>query len=727
LKGLDLITQEDYNPHNSYVRYFTKMSVETNESEKSILPVSSLEAETLPERQNGHVKREKDSTDAKKRAKRLPEDEDLYLLGDRSPSDDIAPDGLKIEQNKLILDGTRHVQTLAIWDHPTQETVGTYEDIYSQPNVTTVLHISPVANERAIDDLTSKQRKLKNVLDEIRANNLVPDSNTQDAYKQVSDLNTAIKRGQERVFHVANYVRVEALGDSALEAAVSKLKLMLKTAGQKIVTPTRRQIEGFNSTGLMVEDELKIGRTMNTRFLAAKLPWSRQRIIMENGIILGETMGDHQSPVMVDLWDTSFNNGNGMVVGTGGVGKTTALIVWGLRHVAHGKQVLVIDPAQESKDGFRLACDVAQGNYVKFGPNTINRINILDMPPYNPNDENSLNPYLEQMEMVPEILRYMIQDTMDGKNLTKPFSRDESVVLKKALRNLYSRYGIYESEPENYATQPMPVLQELLRDLRELASGRDDELAYHSDLSEDYQKIADSQYNRLKASLEDVTGRMFTGHTNIDMDANMVVFSMSGLAEPQIPMGYLISNRLLWNTVRTTKRERLAITDEAQVTLGDSQEQSGKEMQRKTMATLSEDGRKHDLGVLIATQRYGNLTSTETGKKLANNSNLKFYMGQEELGMSELPHEFSDEELKVLASGPNSRGKGVMMLGMGKRGNNRVMMDVKITRLERKITATSSRQEMEDEEVEQSEAEWEQDQEAIEVLKASDSYYPAID
>lgn len=221
----------------------------------------------------------------------------------------------------------------------------------------------------------------------------------------------------------------------------------------------------------------------------------------DHGVYFART--PDQSIISLDFFlrNDDRTNGNGIVTGIPGIGKSTML-----KHVIEsffmqGVRIIVIDPERE----FRTLCKNLGGSWWDAGGGKA-RVNLLQIQAPIPDDEEDPKfhsdpcPLSSHIHTVQTILQFKIPSLTDS----------HQSLLERALRELYAKFGIDLNWEFDYNRKPTEY--PIMKDLWELMNDK---------------SAKEPAYAELALLLESMAigadSVIWNGHTNIDFSAPIVV------------------------------------------------------------------------------------------------------------------------------------------------------------------------------------------------------------
>lgn len=255
------------------------------------------------------------------------------------------------------------------------------------------------------------------------------------------------------------------------------------------------------------------GKGIPSLSLGAGFPFNYTNINDPRGLFLGTTFTG--GSVLWDLFhkDKKRKSYNGIIAGTTGSGKSTALKKIIHNNYLSGNMVRIIDKTGEFK-GLVKAC----GGKVVSLDGSSGIINPLQIYPTVINQDTNL---------VIDEQCYMVNTsklTMMYSSLSSNSSDKEIKEFERVLRSFYKSYNIEINKCTRYESNEYPIMEELLEYTKtELYSDVENEIVKGN--------LTDGKTNRLESiilTLESIVhnyGKLFNGYSTIDNLANEQVIS----------------------------------------------------------------------------------------------------------------------------------------------------------------------------------------------------------
>src|SRR3989339_399852 len=347
----------------------------------------------------------------------------------------------------------------------------------------------------------------------------------ETALRDVEELRDNLTQGTEHFFQFAFYVTVYTKSKEKLDQLSEDIESIF---GSKLIL-TRKVLyqaeQGFNSTMPLCNDELMIAYNMNSSPIAASFPFISAELTSDNGILYGINRHNN-SLILFDRF--SMQNANMVVFATSGAGKSYAIKLEILRSLMMGVDVIVIDPEME----YKHLSDAVGGTYINISLSSESKINPFDLPRPK-GDEISTEDIIRSAVITTKGLLRIMFGTV---------SATEDSLLDRALIESYAKKDI--TSTSDLAHVEPPIMQDLL-DVLEGIEG------------------ANELVVRLRKYTEGTFAGLFNAPTNVDVNKNLVIFSVRDLEDELRPMAIYTLINYIWNIVRSERKKRLLIIDEA--------------------------------------------------------------------------------------------------------------------------------------------------------------------
>ena len=449
----------------------------------------------------------------------------VYRQGVATLRDIIAPSSFEI-QNNYIKIGRRYARTYFVYAYPRTLFTGWLSPIINLDEVVDISqNIEPVESQVVLNNLKKKVGQLEASNSINVEKGKVRDPQLEAQINDAEELRDKLQVGEDRFFRFGLYLTIYGKDEKDLEEVGRKVESIFGTSLVYTKPATIQMEQGFNSTLPMQTDQLLIRRNMDTGAISTSFPFTTANLSRNEGILYG--INRHNNGLV--LFDRfSLENANMVVFAKSGAGKSFAIKLECLRSLMMGVEVIIIDPENE----YRTLCDAVGGSFLHLSLASDTRINPFDIPK-TIDPEEADNALRANIIMLHGLLRLM----------TGQMSPAEEADLDVALINVYATKGI-TNDPLTHNAEP-PVMMDLYNTLNSMG-GNGPALAA-----------------RLRRYTEGTFAGIFSEQSNVDLTGSFVVFNIRDLEDELRPIGMYITLNYIWNRVKTDKRKRMLVVDEA--------------------------------------------------------------------------------------------------------------------------------------------------------------------
>jgi len=576
----------------------------------------------------------------------------IYRQGVVTMRDLIAPPSIEVDSGYIRI-GKRYAKTIYVYGYPRQVFTGWLSPIINLDEVIdTSLYIYPVESRVVLDNLKRKVGQLEASYSINQEKGRVRDPGLEAAIQDAEELRDKLQVGEERFFRFGLYLTMYANSIDELTQVGRKIEGIF---GQSLIytKPTTLQMEqGFNTTTPLGSDQMQISRNMNTGALSTSFPFTSSELSRNEGILYG--LNRHNNGLV--LFDRfSLENANMVVFAKSGAGKSFAIKLEALRSLMMGVEVIVIDPENE----YRQLSDAVGGSYLRLSLASQTRINPFDLPRVFDQEEAD-NALQANIITLHGLLRLMMGgatvNSTTGATLTSPLTPAEDADMDVAIINTYARAGISKDPLTHNATPP--TMNDLYNTLASM-TGNGPSLA-----------------QRLRKYTTGTFSGIFSEQSNVQLDNPFLVFNIRDLEDELRPVGMYIVLNYIWNKVKSDKRKRILIIDEAwQLMKYDDS--------AAFMFSLAKRARKYYLGLTTISQDVEDFLSNKMGRAVVANSSLQLLLKQAPSAIDIVAETFklTSEEKNRLSQFPV--GEGLFFAGL-----NHVVIRILASETESQLIST---------------------------------------
>jgi type IV secretory pathway VirB4 component len=562
---------------------------------------------------------------AEQRAREQAEVEQVFLKGVTTLRDLIAPSSLEIHSSYFRL-GTKYGRTIYVYGYPREIYTGWLSSLINIDEVLDVsMFVYPVESQVVLNNLRKKVSQLEATASLSSEKGKVRDPGIEAAINDAEELRDQLQVGAERFFRYGLYVTLYADSLDELGFIQHKIETIF---GQQMVfskVASSQQEQGLNSTIPQMSDQLQIRRNMNTGAISTSFPFTSADLTQENGVLYGINMHNN-GLVIFDRF--SLENANMVVFAKSGAGKSFTVKLEALRSMMTGSEIIIIDPENE----YEKLSDAVGGSYIRLSLSSTTRINPFDLPRVIDTEDadNALRANLITLHGLLKLMLGGTQMTSSGVPLAS-LSPIEEADLDQALIDTYARVGI-TSDPLTHNSTP-PTVSDLYDTLLHMG-GSGPQLA-----------------QRLRKYTTGTFAGIFSQQSNININNQMVVFNIRDLEDELRPVAMYIVLSHIWNTIRSEKKQRMLIVDEAwQLMKYDDS--------ANFLFSLAKRARKYYLGLTTITQDVEDFMGSKMGRAIVANSSVQILLKQSSSAVDVLSDVFklTEEEKKRLSNFPVGQG-----------------------------------------------------------------------
>lgn len=521
----------------------------------------------------------------------LLEEERIYREGLISIRDLIAPAALEVKPSFMML-GDLFVRTLFVIGYPRYITVGWFAPII---NLNLPLDISmyfyPVRSDVILKQLKKRVGNLEAQILADREKGAPRDPVRETALRDIEQLRDDLTQGVEHFFQFGLYVTLYAADRKQLERLTDDVESLF---GSKLVYARKvlyQAEQGFISTLPLGEDQLMIAFNMNSSPIASSFPFISSELTSDDGVLYGINRHNN-SLILFDRF--SLQNANMVVFATSGAGKSYAIKLEVLRSLMLGTDVIIIDPERE----YQHLCDAVGGTYINISLSSESKLNPFDLPrPVG--EQRAADVIRGAVITLKGLLRIMLGTPIGGSGRLG-FTPQEDSLVDRALLETYAKKDITANS--DLTTVEAPIMQDFQAVLEGMEGSGDLGL-------------------RLQKYTQGTFAGLFNSPTNIDVQNQLVVFSVRDLEDELRPVAIYTIINYIWNVVRSELKRRIMVIDEAWWLM--QYEDSA-----KFIYALVKRCRKYYLGVTTITQDVNDFLLSPYGAAIVTNSSLQLLMRQ---------------------------------------------------------------------------------------------------
>jgi len=551
--------------------------------------------------------------------------------------DVIAPPALEIGPHYLRL-ANKFVKTLFLATYPRFLATGWFSPIINLPELLDIsIFVHPMETTLALKNLRKKTAQIQAQIMEAEEKGLVRNPVLETAFQDIENLRNLLQQGTERLFRVGAYITIYADTLENLNKLESQIINLLE--GRLIYAKPAmfQQIEGLASVLPLGTDKLEINVPLNSMPVSSFFPFASATLTSDEGILYG--LNRHNNTLIIfDRF--SLENANMVIFAKSGSGKSYACKVEAIRLLMTGTDILIIDPENE----YENLANTVGGSFFKISLASPHHINPFDIPVI-PEGEDPSDVLKSHIVTLTGLIKLMLGDV----------TPEEEGILDRAISETYAAHDIVPGK--DFSKAETPLLTDLETVLEGMEGGR---------------SLAQRLYRFTKGSYAGFTNQP----SNVDMTNRLIIFSIRDLEEGLRPIAMYMVLNFIWNAIRTKKKRRVMIIDEAWWMM---KYEDGASF----LFGLVKRARKYYLGVTTITQDVEDFVRSPYGRPIVTNSSLQLLLKQSPAMIDTVAKTFNlteGEKNILLEAEP---GQGLFFAGL-----NHVAIQIIASYFEDKIATT---------------------------------------
>jgi len=496
--------------------------------------------------------------------------------------DIIAPAGIEFGSNYLQLE-QKFARTIFVFNYPQLLNVGWFSPVITmdkEMNVSMFIH--PLETATVLRDLTKKTARVQSQINLQAEAGKVRDPLLESALQNIEGLRDQLQQGSGKLFKFGLYITFFANSPKELNDIENEIRAILETKLVYAKPAIFQQEQGFISTLPINQDQLGIHGGLDSGSLSTTFPFISADLSDNKGILYGINRHNN-SLILFDRF--SLENANTVVFAKSGAGKSYAVKLEVLRSLMHGTDVIIVDPEKE----YKYLSETVGGSFIDISLMSPHHLNPFDLPMVG-EDENPADILKSNILTLVGLLRIMLGG----------ISPEEDAILDKALTETYASRDITQESDFSKVTPP------LMQDLYTVLAGMTG---------------AEKLATRLEKFVSGTYSGFFNQPTNVHLDNQLVVFSIRDMEEELRPLAMYIILNYIWNIVRSERKKRIMVVDEAWWMMQHDDAAS-------FLFGIAKRCRKYYLGLTTITQDVGDFMKSKYGKAIVTNSSLQLLMKQ---------------------------------------------------------------------------------------------------
>jgi type IV secretory pathway VirB4 component len=502
--------------------------------------------------------------------------------GMASIPDIIAPSSVEVDFGHIRV-GEKYYKTLFVVGYPRFVSANWLEPVIDFDHSMNIsMFIYPALSADVLSDLRRKIAEMEATMSSQAEKGLEFDPKVKASLEDALSVQEELAKGMERFFQFSLYITLSSDNVKDLNEAAKRLIITLNSILIMPRTSTLQMEDGFKSTIPIGQDKLFMVRNMDTTSLASTFPFTSAMLAQDKGIMYGINQMNG-SLIIFDRF--SLENGNEVVFGKSGSGKSYLIKLETMRQFMFGTEVIIVDPEGE----YGNLTKAMGGEEVDFTPSAAIKINPFDLSGFYEEGENELGLKILSLHALLKIVMGNLDASHDA-------------ILDRALVETYRLKGI-TTDPSTQKNQP-PIMEDLYKVLLGMEESQSKELAL-----------------RLEKFIKGSLSGMFNQQSNFDIKNPFTSFNIKMLEDELRPIAMHIVLDFIWTKVRRSVKKRLLVLDEAWYMMKYEDSAS-------FVYSIAKRSRKYYLALTTATQDVQDFLSTDYGKAILSNSSIQMLLKQ---------------------------------------------------------------------------------------------------
>lgn len=560
----------------------------------------------------------------------------------------LAPSAIDISSSHIQI-GDMFARTLFVTTFPRYLNTNWFSPVINMDKPFDVsIFVHPEDTSTVLKQLRDRLGRLQAQQIEESSAGKVRDPILETAINDIENLRDKLQQGTDRFFRLGMYITVYGASLKELDDTENKIKSILD--GQLVYSKqaTFRMREGFFSTMPLSEDQLQVHNFLNTEPISSVFPFVSYDLTSDKGILYGINTHNN-SLVLFDRFN--LENANMVIFGKSGGGKSYAVKLEILRSLMFNTQVFIIDPENE----YKFLSDTVGGTSIKISIASPHHINPFDLPKPLPD------------ESPPDVLRsHIINLSGLFRLMLGTLSPEEDAILDEAINQTYAIKDITPTTTD-LATATPPLMSDLQAILEGMSG-------------------AESLVIRIKKYTEGTFAGFLNNPTNVQLDNQLVVFSIRDMEEELRPIAMYLVLNFIWTQVRVELKKRILVVDEAWVLM---KYHAGAAF----LFNIAKRARKYYLGLTTISQDIPDFMASSYGKPIITNSSLQLLLKQSTAAIDLVKETFNLTDAEKFFLLESRVGHGLFFAG-----TNHVALRIVASYAEDQIITSDPRQILEIEE-----------------------------
>ena len=578
----------------------------------------------------------------------------------------ITPIGLEFSRNEIRL-GECYCRIYSVVRYPSEVTMGWLAKITSIPGTTVSIGCCPIDNadfvnsmSKTINDYRGSADSTKDQLKRVRFSKAAEDA--EKIMKQIDLTN-------ETVSGFSLEIMVTSRDKEDFNERCSRVESTTNAMGCRVRILSHLQQEAYKHMSPTYPLNDEINDVIERPFLLSTFTGGYPYV--DNGFcdVTGYYIGRNSAGgiILFDPWvrSGSRTNSNITVVGSAGMGKSTAVKHIILSEIARGTKVFIIDPEGEYKD--ICLSKYVDGKWVDVAGGRGGLINPLQVRPA-PKDDDDTS--ASEEDNVADLAVHLKQLNTFFQLYLPDLDDKHRALLNKTLVELYQKFNItWDTDISAFKPEQFPTMSDLYKLVIEKKKAE-----------KKYSEIYDDLELLLYGAAEGADQGLWNGYTSVDSNSRCICLDTKAVTQmggAVLAAQYFNVLSWCWQEMSKNKTERvMLVADECWMLIDPSCPQS-----LHFLRNVEKRARKYEGSVVVSTQDIQDFVNPAVklyGQPVLDIPTVKLIFGMDGNALKEAVDVFTlnDAQRELVSS--KMRGTALMSVGSAKTRVNFVLSDERL-------------------------------------------------
>lgn len=549
----------------------------------------------------------------------------------------VAPNSVTEETEMHIRDGM-YCQIYSVIGLPETLNPGCLQQLtWNHDNVRLSFHIRPRDPSQVMKQLRNVYSQIHGEMARKREKGQSNTTRLEDRAEKINQMKRELVQGRTKLTDASLYLELYGETLDELQQVRGRVFAEADKLGFDLYPLVNRQIDGQKALLPLNDDPVRVSNTLQIEAVAALLNAFGPSVNQEGGILLG--LDRYNRPVIADRF--SHSGHSKAVTGKIGSGKTYSVKSALYRRVLNDPEMrtIIFDPLGDDFVDFTKEVD---GQVISFGGDS--RINPLQIEPPTKAKQDIVDEDLYKAKVRSVLEMFKIHFSSGAR---AGMTAEEEGVIAQAIHAAYAKKGISE-DPTTFANES-PIIDDIIEALEIIGKGgfaseetTQDGIAtdgvgeYGDDIPARTQLVLTNPDSHIEELARNATPKFesfrersvnenLNGHTNIDLDSQVICFDMRSFADTgEMPLIMHVMLDWAYQEARKTPNRIDVTFEEAHYLLG-------RESSQNLVNLFIRHARHFNAGLTLITQSAEEFLNNPQSREIYDNCDIKQLFYQEKL------------------------------------------------------------------------------------------------